>query len=357
MLLAELLPDKANAAQVTTLQSDLEATAIRSATGVHWESPSNGWYNPSTPVFTSAVVIYTLASIDATNPLLNDAVRYLAAGRDASSGWGSSYETSWVLLSFLQLLKSSGDMQASFAFSADLNSSPLLKGQAGGANALTAVVNNVPLADLISNGPNALHIHRDAGSGRLFYRADLTLDQPAGTAQPIQRGLTITRAYYASSQDCTKTTCQPVSETQVSSDPSQPNAISVSLTLTVPHDMYNLMVQDNVPAGMSIFNPNLKTSQQGLDQQSTGVPVQQYDPTNPYSSGWGWWYFGTPQISDDHVLWTAAYLPAGTYQLTYRLLPAQAGEYQVIPARAWEFYFPEVQGSTAGTVFTVKPAQ
>ena len=356
MLLAVLLPDKTYQQQVTTLQSDLEATAIRSATGVHWESPASGWYNPSTPLFTSAVVVYTLAGIDPANPLLSDAVRYLAAGRDTTSAWGSTYETAWVLLAFIQVFKGTGDLQASYDFSAELNGSPLLNGQAGGANALTTVTSIVPLGTLYNDGPNALRIRRDAGTGRLYYRADLTLDQPAGQAQPIQRGLTIERAYYVSGQDCAKTTCQPVSETRLSSDPSQPNAISVRLTLTLPHDMYNLMVEDTIPAGTEIFNPNLKTSQQGLNQQSEGLPPL-YDPTNPYSNGWGWWYFADPQISDDHVLWTASYLPAGTYQLTYRLIPVVAGEYQVIPARAWEFYFPEVQGSTAGAVFAVKDLQ
>jgi uncharacterized protein YfaS (alpha-2-macroglobulin family) len=356
LLLVVLLPDKTNEQLVTTLQSDLEATAIRSATGVHWESLANGWYNPSTPLFTSAVVVYTLASIDPANPLLSDAVRYLAAGRDTTSTWGSTYETAWVLLAFIQVFKGTGDLQASYAFSAELNGSPLLNGQAGGANALTSVTSTIPLGSLYNDGPNALRIRRDAGTGRLYYRADLTLDRPAEQAQPIQRGLAIERAYYASGQDCAKTTCQPVSETHMSSDPSQPNAISVRLTLTLPHDMYNLMVEDTIPAGTEIFNPNLKTSQQGLNQQSEGLPPL-YDPTNPYRDGWGWWYFADPQISDDHVLWTASYLPAGTYQLTYRLIPVQAGEYQVIPARAWEFYFPEVQGSTAGAVFAVKDAQ
>jgi hypothetical protein len=41
--------------------------------------------------------------------------------------------------------------------------------------------------------------------------------------------------------------------------------------------------------------------------------------------------------------------------LTYTILPSLAGEYRVLPAHAWQAYFPEVQGTTAGTVFTIKP--
>lgn len=57
---------------------------------------------------------------------------------------------------------------------------------------------------------------------------------------------------------------------------------------------------------------------------------------------------------DDHVLWTAVYLPSGSYMLTYTLIPLQAGEYHIIPARTWMAYFPEVQGTSAGEVFRIE---
>jgi hypothetical protein len=74
----------------------------------------------------------------------------------------------------------------------------------------------------------------------------------------------------------------------------------------------------------------------------------------PFEQGWGWWYFNQPLIHDDHITWTADYLPAGIYELTYTLVLIHPGEYQVLPARAWEFYFPEVQGSSAGDVFLIE---
>ena len=55
------------------------------------------------------------------------------------------------------------------------------------------------------------------------------------------------------------------------------------------------------------------------------------------------------------ILFAADYLPAGTYVLTYTLVPLQAGEYRVLPAHAWESFFPEVQGTSAGAIFEIKP--
>jgi uncharacterized protein YfaS (alpha-2-macroglobulin family) len=81
---------------------------------------------------------------------------------------------------------------------------------------------------------------------------------------------------------------------------------------------------------------------------------QQYDPENPYSGGWGWWLFNPAQVYDDHITFTADYLPAGTYVLTYTLVPLQSGDYQVLPTRAWQTYFPEVQATSAGAVFGIR---
>jgi alpha-2-macroglobulin len=123
----------------------------------------------------------------------------------------------------------------------------------------------------------------------------------------------------------------------------------VRLTLVVPQDAYNLVVEDYIPAGAEILDTSLKSSQQG-------TPQPQYDPAQPFSAGWGWWLFQPPQIYDDHIAWAASYLPAGTYALTYNIVMLQAGQYRVLPAHAMLFYFPEVQGNSAGTVFEIKPA-
>jgi len=110
-------------------------------------------------------------------------------------------------------------------------------------------------------------------------------------------------------------------------------------------------VQDAIPAGAEILNTTLKTSQQG---EGSGTSFEVYDPENPYANGWGWWYFSSPIIYDDHIAWTVDYLAAGTYVLTYTLIPMQAGEFRVIPARAWLTFFPEVQGTSGGEIFEIK---
>jgi uncharacterized protein YfaS (alpha-2-macroglobulin family) len=126
--------------------------------------------------------------------------------------------------------------------------------------------------------------------------------------------------------------------------------VTVRVTLTLPNSVYYLAVEDYIPAGTEVLDTSLKTSQLGYR-----VIEESFDHRNPFKGGWGWWYFGRPQIYDDHVTWMAEFLPAGTYELSYTLVVLQPGSFRVIPTRAWQFYFPEVQGSSAGTIFEITP--
>jgi hypothetical protein len=79
-----------------------------------------------------------------------------------------------------------------------------------------------------------------------------------------------------------------------------------------------------------------------------------YNARSPFADGWGWWYFNDPEIYDDHVLWTSDYVPAGTYVLTYEILPYQRGSFQVLPTHAWQYFYPEVQGTSSGDIFNIE---
>ncbi|MFO7584811.1 MAG: hypothetical protein R6W69_08780, partial [Anaerolineales bacterium] len=148
--------------------------------------------------------------------------------------------------------------------------------------------------------------------------------------------------------DCRADPCQPVTSWQLT--PETVGKVTVRVTVNLPHDMYYLNVEDFAPAGAEIVNPILKTSQQG----EKALDVEYFSPDNPYADGWGWWYFDSPRIYSDRIQWTADYLPAGTYVLTYTLIPSLPGEYRALPAHAWMTFFPEVQGASAGSLFEIQ---
>jgi hypothetical protein len=349
-LLALTLHDEGGAPdQVNTLLSDLETLAVRSATGVHWESEGVSWMLPGTPTFNTAVGIITLAKLDPASTSLPMALRYLLAHRQASGAWGSTFESAWSLMAVTAALQGTGDYQADFDFQATLNETVIAEGSAAGADSTTSITAVVPVGELFPQSPNALLIERGEGSGTLYYRADLQTFQPAETAEAINKGISLSRAYYPAGQGCPgDEACTPIDGFTLSSDGTD-QLVTVGLTVVIPHDMYNLMVEDYIPSGSEVLNRDFLTSQTVSDPDA---PV--YDPRRSFASGWGWWYFNTPQIYDDHLLWTADYIPAGTYTLTYEILPYQRGIYQVLPARAWQYFFPEVQGTSEGALFAIE---
>jgi uncharacterized protein YfaS (alpha-2-macroglobulin family) len=330
--------------RASDLLANLEAAAVRTASSANWESENPSWRNPGTPLYTTAVVVYALAQHKAAAPVLIEAVRYLVANSGRTK-LISSYESAWVILALTEAMKGFGELQADFTFAAALNGAPLANGDVSGTDILAPVTASVPLEFLSPDAPNALTISRASGLGRLYYRALLSLERPAETAQPLNRGLGLSRAWYDSA--CLDD-CPPLSTLELGSA----SHLTARLTLTLPRDAYYLVLEDYLPAGTEILDQGLKTSQQG--QAAAQVQVV-YDPGDPFGRGWGWWYFNPPQIRDDRIQWSADYLPAGAYELTYSLIPAHAGEFRVLPARAWLAFFPDVQGASAGTIFTIAP--
>jgi uncharacterized protein YfaS (alpha-2-macroglobulin family) len=326
------------------LLADLQSNALRSASGAHWEDTQDtSVYNFSTAPFNTAVVVYAVAQMDPASALVRDGLRYLVVQRRASGSWASSYEAAWVLLGLTEAMKATADLSARYAYSAALNGQTLLSGAAEGVDRLTAISTVVPLADLQKQTINELRIRREAGNGQLYYQAVLTLERPAEEAEAQQNGLSITRSYHGIGADCTPQNCPSITSLTLGS---ASGVAEVRLTLTLPEEMSYLIVEDYFPAGAEAINPQLNTSRQAQEEW--------YDPRNPFGEGWGWWYFNDPQVYDDHVRWIGRQVPAGTYVLTYRVQAVQAGEYRLLPARGYEYYFPDVQGSTAGGVFIIK---
>ena len=329
--------------RVRELISNLEASAIRTASSAHWETPAENIFQRGSTIYTTSLVVYVLAQLDAANPLVIDSVRYLAAHRDARGLWNIGHENAWAMIALNEAMLGLGDLRADYTFNAAVNGNPLTGGDVAGIQ-LEPLTANVPLEFLSADSPNLLTIQRDDGLGRLYYNAVLKVNRPVDDVKPLNAGMSIERTYCLAERD----ECTALTSIQFAPD----QLVTAQLTLTLPHDSYYVMVEDHIPAGMEILDRNLKTSQLGVD--STDIQVQ-FDNDNPFRYGWGWWLFNEPQIRDDGILFTSDFLPTGTYTLTYTLVPVQAGEFRVLPAHAWQSFFPEVQGTSAGTVFEIKP--
>ena len=325
------------------LLSALEAESQRTSSGAHWNALNEAQGYFSATFFNTSVSVYALARLDPQSVLLSDAVRYLVLNRRSSGGWGSSYDTAWVLLALIETLKSSGELDANFNYEALLNETQFLSGAAGNGESSVPVSIQMPLSDLL-DGSNALLLRKDSESGRLYYRSFLQVYQPVENVEALEQGLSISRQIEWLGDDCAAGECGPLDKVQISS---LKNPLQVRLVLTLPEPMNYLVVEDYIPAGAEILDRTLLTSQQG-----EGYEVQD---RNSYLVWRNSWYFGQPQIYGDHVGWVAQNVPAGTYELTYQIVPFLEGEFRLIPAHAYQYYFPDVQASSAGGLIEFLP--
>jgi uncharacterized protein YfaS (alpha-2-macroglobulin family) len=331
--------------RVRDLISNLQSSAIQTASSAHWETPRESIFMRGSTIYTTSIVLYALSQLDPTNPVVTNAVRYLAAHRGASGLWNLGHDNAWAIVALNEAMVGIGDLRADFSFNATLNGNPLTSGDIAGIQ-IEPLTANVPLQFLAVDAVNLLTINRGDGLGRLYYNAALNVSRPVQDVKPLDNGLRIDRVFCSTASRARG--CSPLSSIELSSN--QP--VAAQLTLVLPHDSYYVKVEDFIPAGMEILNRNLKTSELGLEE--TEVEVR-FDDKDPFAEGWGWWLFNEPQIRDDSILFSADFLPAGTYVLKYTLIPLQAGEYRVLPAHAWQAFFPEVQGTSAGAVFEIEP--
>jgi hypothetical protein len=322
--------------RIQVLYSGLEASAQRSATGAHWENQEDSWQNMSTTLQSTAVVLYALANQDPASPLVADALHYLMANRSSSGAWHSTYESAWALIALAEVMRGTGELSGEFEFFADVNEMPLVVGEAVGSSQLTPVEASTQISDLYQSEPNSLVITRGDGSGRLYYNVHLNAYRSVEDVAPMDGGINISRSYFPSGIDCMEEECQEIDLAE------QGELVTVRLTITIPETAYYLMVEDYIPAGAEILDISLDTTQEA-----------HYDPATSFEQGWGWWDFSPPRIHDDRISWAADQLPPGTYELVYQIVALQPGEYRVLPPRAFQLYFPEVQGNGAGELFEI----
>jgi hypothetical protein len=319
--------------RLPTLMSDLESAAVLSAAGAHWEEGYTDYWNWNTDVRTTAIVLDTFVKVDPKNPLTANAVRWLMAHRDGGH-WASTQETAWTLMALTHWLVASKEYDTNYQYAVGLNGNKLKDGVANKDNLTETMKLEIGLKDLLADQANSLVLTRGAGAGNLYYSAYLTATLPVENVQPLDQGVVISRQYF--SLDNPK---KPITQA------ARGDLVRVRLTMVIPDAVHYIVVNDPLPAGFEAVDATIATDAQAPSSYTR----QDFD-----LRGWGWWYFTHVEMRDEKVVLSTDYLPAGTYVYTYLARASTAGTFKVIPPNAAEFYFPDVGGRGAGSVFTVK---
>ncbi len=313
--------------RVTTLMDDLAGAASLSATGAWWQEENADWQTLNTDVRSTAIILEAFTRINPENPLLPNVVRWLMQAREAGT-WSNTQENAWSIIALTDWMETTGELEADYTWDVTLNGDQLDTGAVDASNLAAPTTLRTAVADLLRDEANTLRIARSNESGKLYYTAHLQYFLDALAVAPANRGIVVDRQFSVNGE--------PVSSARVG------DIISATVTVIAPTSLFQLRVDSPIPAGAEVIDPNLDNAPQ-FDE--FGQPVQRWD--------WLAWNPTYKDFRDDRVALFSSYVPAGTYQYTFRLRATVPGEYRVLPTYAEMMYFTEVWGRSAGSLFTI----
>jgi len=331
--------NSANSSNSQSLLSDLNGSAIVSATGAHWEDASQDYGNLSSDVRGTAVIIQALSMTDPQNGMIPSAVRWLMSARTALH-WATTHETAWSLTALTDWAIASGDFEADYEYALLVNGIEEESGAFSAENLSQAVINSVAISDLSLTEPNYFDYQKQ-GEGNLYYTTHMDSYIAVEFIAPVARGISIQRTYYDAACDPELESCEPI--TQITAG----EKVRVVLDIIAANDLVYATIEDPLPAGAEAIDPNLDTSPSSF---AGGIVSDR-----PACWGcWGYWYFNRIEYRDEMVVFMSDFLPAGSYRYSYTLQTNIPGAYQVMPTFAREQYFPEVNGRSDGLLFVIE---
>jgi alpha-2-macroglobulin len=333
MALANIADTEGNGAdeRVDTLLDNLYGAAQLTATGAWWHEERVDYQTLNTDTRTTAMVLAAFARLEPAQPLLPNVVRWLMSARQAGH-WATTQENAWAIIGLTDWMAATGELAGEYEWTALVGGDELGRGTVSADNLTERVSLQRAVADLVRDEANLLLINRSNASGQLYYTAHLRYYLDILAIEPQDRGLVVDRRF-------------TMSDTIVSSARIG-DVISVTATIIAPTDLYHVLVEVPIPAGVEPIDPSLATTTETVARPEL-TPVE--TPQEP----WRFWTPSYTDIRDDRVALFATRLPAGTYQYTFQVRATLPGEYRVLPVHGEMMYFPEVWGRSAAAQFTV----
>jgi uncharacterized protein YfaS (alpha-2-macroglobulin family) len=327
-----------------------------------------------TAIKNTALLLKAFTAYDDKHPALANTLRWLLASRDYRGVWGSTHNTFVVVDAMVDYLNWQKETESRFSLTGILDGVTIFGTEFTPATIFNTFTHFIPTDALPKAKLIPLVLEKtDTTNKKSNFYYDLALKYflPTDKIAPRDEGITIARELYALT-DTNDTT--PVTSTTVGS------LVKGKITLTIPRQYAHVSVADTIPAGFEIINFNIETEDQSLKnnnavglggyRRSTLVSriasvfgtSQTAQLTTARSTG-GSYRNITRRLSpthseshDDQVFLYIKSLPPGVYEYEYFLRAQVPGEFQHLPARAEQLFFPEVFGRTDGRIITVTPA-
>jgi alpha-2-macroglobulin len=327
---------------VQALLDEIREAAVQDESGIHWPvdaSPGRVQLAMGSEVRTTAMVLSALVRLDPSSPLLPGAARWLV-GQRQGDGWGDTQKTSFAILALTDYLLVAQEVAAGASYELYVNDQVWAQGQLAQADLEQTWVLTFTQAlsrPLLLPGENEIRLELvpdgQATPAQLYYRVVLDALRPvdvrSAAARTGERSIGLERTYRLPGSGAA------VNEFQ------QGDLVEVQLTLDVPAESWYVLVEDRLPAGFEALNERL-----GTTSHAGSASTRQ-------ASTWQQYGYNRKEVHDQTVTFFATHLEPGQHSFTYLARATVAGEFSVLPARAYPMYEPEVWGRSDGTLIRV----
>ncbi len=264
--------------------------------------------------------------------LIPKVVRGLLAHK-TKGRWGSTQESSWVLLAmdryFHVFEKDTPDFTARAWLGQYFAGEHAFKGRTTERAHI-----DVPMAVVQEAGKQDLIIGKE-GTGRLYYRIGMQYAPKDLRLPPSEHGFTVLRVYEAVDKP------DDVSKDKDGVWHVKAGArVRVRLTMVAQSRRYHVALVDPLPAGLEVMNSALKV---------TGTVPE--DPKAQAANKYWYWFrpwFQHQNLRDERVEAFTTLLWEGVHDYSYVARATTPGNFVAPPTKAEEMYMPETFGRSAG---------
>jgi len=312
------------------LYAELISLGKKTATTTHWEEPKSDYRIMGSNTTATASILEAITRFDKNNPLIPEVVRYLMSIR-TDNHWLTTRDTAAVIKAISSQLLGKGDQKVNENYRLELNGKILKEGKFTKDDLLKLQEYVISISDFNIGGESNLRITK-SGEGNLYYNINLKYYLPFTEIKPLEQGMVVVREFVDS-----KGHILPI-------DTINENSESwVRLIIVAPEERHFVVIEDILPAGLESVNESLKN-----------VSVLNKERPILKEEGNQLLYFEHKEYHDDRTTLFANYLPAGVYEISYRVRATTPGRYHHPPAQAYQMYIPDVSGHSEGGWLVVK---
>lgn len=181
----------------------------------------------------------------------------------------------------------------------------------------------------------------EAVNEKPFY-ADIMLQEtfPAKLLTPVSRGFWLDRAIYSLEDEEMKT---PLTKLEIGTN------YVVRLKVVTNTSHRQIMLEDKIPSGSEFVNFEFENTNKELAQYATNG-----GSNRSHCYGWCMPTWDHKEFHSEKARFFANYLSPGTYEVKYIIKTRLPGQFEVLPAKIEEMYYPEVFATTKGESVTIE---